>query len=174
MSTELYLFLDLLRTKGWSVRIDGDSNLDELFRRRYPNIPEDYLLFLKLVSSCVNAEETVWFNCRDDFSGKNPSAFAWNEFEIMALRAIEGDDVACTQVREFWDKHLPFLFSVKGDYACLAFSLSENNYGAVVAAYGPDLDAVTSPLFPSFREFINSYSAALKERESNPDLTDFV
>jgi hypothetical protein len=65
-----------------------------------------------------------------------------------------------------------FLFSVKGDYACLAFCLSEKNYGTVVAAYAPDFDAVTSPLRPSFREFINSYSAVLKEEESNPNLND--
>jgi hypothetical protein len=174
MTPKLNLFLDLLRSKGWSVRIDGDGDLDESFRRRYPNIPEDYLLFLGVVTSCVNAAETVWFNCRDDFSGKSSSAFAWNEFEIMALEETEGDDVGSTEIREFWDKHLPFLFSVKGDYACLAFCLSEKNYGSVVATYAPDLDAVTSPLFRSFREFIDSYSAALKEEESNPDLNDFI
>ena len=174
MITELNVFLDSLRSNGWSVRTNGDGDFDESFRRRYPNIPEDYLLFLKVVTACINGDETVWFNCRDDFNGKSSSVFPWNAFEEMALEAAEGDDEDSTQIREFWDKHLPFLFSVKSDYACLAFSLSEKDYGAVVAGYAPDFDAVTSPLFPSFREFIHSYMATLKEEESNPDLNGFV
>lgn len=43
---------------------------------RYPNIPTDYLEFLRHVSSCANADETAWFLCEDEYNGTTDKAFA--------------------------------------------------------------------------------------------------
>lgn len=171
---EIDSFLALLKSKGWSVKVNGGGDFDESFRRRYPRIPEDFRSFLKQTGSCANAGETVWFICIDDYKGTSPSAFAWNAFELMALEAVEGDDQASKGVRQFWNDHLPFMLSVKGDYICLALSLSEKEFGSVVAVYAPDFDAATSRLFPSFSKFTASYAAVLKGEVSNPHLNDFV
>ena len=150
---------------------NGGGNLNEEFSHRYPRIPEAHAKFLGRVSSCVNAADTVWFLCADDYNGKSGSAFAWNEFEQMELESAEDDgDQAKQEIREFWDGHLPFLMSVSGDYAYLALRMSEN-HGSVVAGYGPDFEGVTE-VAASFDEFVRLYSAALNE--TDPELNDFL
>ena len=34
---------------------------------RYPRLPAELVEFLQAMDSCVNADETVWFLCREDF-----------------------------------------------------------------------------------------------------------
>jgi len=74
---ELDNYVDLLKKEGWKVELkdSGGVWLNESFSRRYPQIPESYITFLQRVVSCVNAAETVWFLCADDYNGT--SKWAW-------------------------------------------------------------------------------------------------
>lgn len=172
---ELDDFLDLLRTQGWRVELreSGAGNLNESVSRRYPHIPEDYAKFLRRVASCVNASDTVWFFCADDYNGTSPAVFSWNEFEKMGLEAAEGNEQASQQIREFWSRHLPFMLSVSGDYACLSLCVSGDAYGSVVNSFAPDFEGLTE-VTGTFDEFVRLYSAALKGDFRDTVLRDYV
>lgn len=170
---EIDTFLVTLKGKGWMVERTDDADLRDTFRERYPRIPQDYLDCLRRVRLCAIAEGNVWFLCADDYNGTNSSAFAWNEFELMELEAVEEDEEDPEPVKRFSDAHLPFMLSVRADYAYLAFSLSDDDFGSVVAGYAPDFREVT-PLFASFKEFTDCFAAVLRGEASNPDLNYFV
>jgi SMI1 / KNR4 family (SUKH-1) len=169
---ELDAFLELLTAKGWSVELreSGGMKLSEAFSRRYPRIPQDYLKFLQRAISCVNAESNVWFICADDYNETTPSGFAWNEFELIGLAGLSEQE--SEQVRELWNRYLPFMLSVKGDYACLSLCLQGDAYGSVVDSYAPDVDGFTD-IAPNFDEFVRLFSAAL-DGDSNEIPLEYV
>ena len=170
---ELDSYLELLKTEGWNVELkqDGGVNLSESFTTRYPRSPEDYVKFLARVASCANAADNCWFICTDDYNGSSDAAFAWNEFEQIEAESAEGEDEALVEIHTFWDRHLPFMLSVGGDYAYLALVVSGDKYGSVVDGYGPDFEGVTE-VASSFEEFVRLHSSAVKG--NNPDLKEFV
>jgi SMI1 / KNR4 family (SUKH-1) len=172
---QLDAFLELLMIEGWKIQLREpcDGNLNESFYRRYPRIPEDYTKFLQRVASCVNADDTVWFCCTDDYNGTSPAAFAWDEFERMGLEGAREDAQKADQIREFWDQHLPFMLSVSGDYACLSLCVSGDAYGSVVDCYEPDFEGF-SEVAATFDEFVRFYIAALKGDFGDTVLRDYV
>lgn len=173
---ELETYLGLLRSKGWGVERGGADGLAPAgaFAARHRTLPEDYAEFLRRVASCVNADETVWFLCAADYNGESASAFAWDEFERMSLEAAEGDERAARDVREFWDRHVPFLLSVKADYAYLAFSVGGgDDHGSIVVGHAPDTEAVTK-VCDSFADFVRLHAAHLNGEADDPDLQDFM
>lgn len=171
---QLDAFLDLLREEGWSVELRGGGELNESFSRRYPRIPEDYARFLRRVALCANADDTVWFLCADDYNdGMGGEEIAWNRFEQIELEAAEGNEGATEKVRDFWNRHLPIMMSVGGDYAYLALRVSGDEYGSVVDGYEPSFHEVTQ-VAPTFAEFIRLYSAALKGDAGDSVLVDYV
>lgn len=161
---ELDDFLVLLRGAGWKVVLaggGGGGELNESFRLRYPRIPEDYRKFLRRVASCVHASGRIRFLCADYYDGAGSSPETWNEFEQLDLKAAAGDERWAAETRSFWDKHLPFLMSVRGEYAYLAFRVSGEAFGSVVDGYDIDLQGVTD-VAPDFNAFVRAYSAALR------------
>ena len=153
-------YLEALKSKGWRVELWQGATapaLDSSITERYPNIPADYLDFLQRVKSCVNEEETVWFLCLDDYNSTSDSGWAWNEMEKTDIE--EADEKTRARVVEFWDRHLPFMFSVGGEYAYLAFRVGEERFGSVVEAW-EDLTEVTERA-RSFEEFVRLHVAAL-------------
>ena len=146
--------LAALQEKGWSVRPNAATEplLPPPVQARYPRLPDELTSFLAALEACVNAEETVWFLCREDYRRADADAFRWNEFELMTLEGEE--DVALQQqVRGFWDRHFPFMLAVHSDYDYLAVSLDEQSYGAIVHGCGPSFDE-TSLVAPSFAAFL--------------------
>lgn len=165
-------FLALLRNLGWKValRNEGKLELGDEFNARYPNIPEDYLEFLKRVALCTNSAENVWFLVEGDYNGTAEAAFAWNEFEMMSLEAAASDENLSEETRRFWREHLPFMLSVHSDYAYLALCVSGDEYGAVVAGYALEFEE-PSKVCDSFVEFIDLFSLSLKKEIDHPDLS---
>jgi hypothetical protein len=172
---ELDDYLDLLQQQGWKVELvdNGGLALNESFARRYPRIPEGYVKFLQRVASCVNADETVWFLCADDYNDKIKDGWTWNELEKLLLEGAEGDEQATAEIAEFWARHLPFMYSVRGDYAYLAFRVTGESYGSVVDGYDIDLMEV-SDVGPTFEEFVRLHSAALQGDFGDTVLGDYV
>lgn len=166
-------YLDVLRAAGWKVELTpgGGTTLNESFTRRYPRVPDSYREFLDHVKSCVNADETVWFLCADDYNGTSEFAWSWNEMEKIYLEGAEGNPENTAKVIEFWDRHLPFMYSVDGDYAYLAFRTTDEAFGSVVDGYDIELTWITD-VARSFEEFMTLHSAAV--RGESHELLDYV
>ena len=164
-------YLELLKSKGWCVELwDGETPaLDPAFTLRYPRIPADYVKFLQRVKLCVNADETVWFLCLNDYNNTGDSGWAWNAMEQIDL---EGEESAKDEIVEFWNRHMPFMFSVGGEYAYLAFRVSEERFGSV--AEGWEVLLEPSDCAMSFEEFVGLHSAALKGDFGGTTLFDYV
>jgi len=172
---ELNQFLNLLRREGWEVVEKKDSKLDLGFpvSSRYPNLPEDFMFFLGRVAVCANAADNVWFLCEDHYNGSRESAFVWNEFELQSLDAADDDEHLRKSIKEFWDTHIPFMLSVKSDYAYVGLSVSQANYGAIVSSYEPEYEE-TVTVCDSFSDFIRLCISILnKETEVPVRLYDF-
>jgi hypothetical protein len=173
---ELEDFLAVLRSFEWEVVLRNEEDQLELgaeFKARYPNIPEDYLEFLKRVALCANSASNVWFLGEGDYNGYAGHAFAWNEFEIMSLESTQLDENSSDKIRKFWRNHFPFMLSVHSDYAFLALCVSGDNYGAVVAGYAPEFEEAFK-VCGSFGEFVKLFSRVLKKEIDHPDLGYFV
>lgn len=167
-------YLELLKRKGWRVELWAGATppaLDSAFTLRYPRIPADYVKFLERVKSCVNTDETVWFLCLDDYNNKSDSDWAWNEMEKIDLEGEE-DEEAKTEIVEFWNRHLPFMLSVGGEYAYMAFRVVEEPFGSVVEGWEVLTEA--SERATSFEEFVRLHSAALEGKSGDTSLLDYV
>lgn len=166
-------YLDLLQSKGWRVELweDAPPALDASFVDRYSRIPADYLKFLQQVKSCVNADETVWFLCINDYNNQSDSAWAWNEMEKTALDGTV-DETERRGIVEFWNRHLPFMYSVGGEYGYLAFRVGAEPFGSVVEGY-EDLSHASDSC-ASFEEFVRLHSAAVQGEFGDTTLFDYV
>ena len=164
-------YLELLKSKGWRVELWGAGTppaLDASLTSRYPRIPADYLKFLQRVKVCENPDETVWFLCIDDYNGTNQSEWSWNSMEEMDLDG-EDDEVRRGEVVEFWNRHMPFMLSVGGEYAYFAFRVED---GVVVEGW----EVLTEPSerAKSFEEFVRLHSAAVRGDAGDHMLFDYV
>lgn len=166
-------YLELLKSKGWRVELwDGATPpaLSPSFTLRYPRIPADYVQFLQRVKLCENADETVWFLCLDDYNNTSDSSWAWNAMEQTYLEE-ETDEMRRGEIVEFWNRHMPFMFSIGGEYAYLAFRVSDVPFGSVVEGWEVLTEA--SERARSFEEFVRLHSAALKG-DADTTLFDYV
>jgi len=166
--------LAALQERGWSVQRSAATEplLPPPVRARYPRLPAELTTFLAAIESCANAEETVWFLCREDYRRPDGEAFRWNEFELMILEGEE-DAAAQQQVRGFWDRHFPFMLAVHSDYDYLAVSLDERSYGQIVHGCGPAFEE-TSLVAPSFAEFLAVFRETAAGQRDDYPLSYFV
>ena len=173
MDQSLQEYLELLKSKGWRVELWAATPpaLDASFTSRYPRIPADYLGFLQRVKVCENADETVWFLCIDDYNGTNESEWSWSSMEEMDLDG-EDDEMRRGEVVGFWNRHMPFMLSVGGEYAYLAFRVGEEPHGVVVEGW----EVLTEPSerAKSFEEFVRLHSEAVQGTIGNNMLFDYV
>jgi hypothetical protein len=162
MAYQIMDFLETLRRAGWQVRLKDLPilNLVDSVRLRYPNLSGDLILFLSVVDYCANADNNVWFLCEDDYNGMSDSAYRWNEFELMSLEVAQGSPKLILQVEKFWNLHIPFLISVKGDYAFLAISESD---GSVVSGFESEFEEVVK-VCDSFSTFTELFSKHMREQ----------
>jgi hypothetical protein len=175
LSEELSQFVQSLGAAGWKiiVRQQPMPQLNVDFRLRYPTIPVDYAEFLSNVAFCANKDETAWFLCEDDFNRIGSSAFRWDEFEAQSLEAAGSDEQWRSQIRDFWNWHLPIALSLKSDYAFLCMALSEDDYGAIAYGYEPEYESVQK-LCDNFSELLNLLVAVLEGKITPSPLSDFI
>ena len=128
--------------------------------------------FLQSIDQCTNAEENIWFLCREDFL-RSEEGFRWNEFELMSLEHDDGAEWKA-QVRGFWDRHFPFMLAVHSDYDYLAASLDERSYGQIVHGVGPAFEEEAHPIARSFPEFLRLFREVASGRRDDYPLCDFV
>lgn len=152
--------LKALESRGWKVQRSASREplLPPEVRQRYPRVPAELVAFLESLDSGVNADETVWFLCREDFRRTDDQGFRWNEFERMVSEDASPEDQLRT--RQFWDRHLPFMLCVHSDYDYLAVDLDSRSYGAIVHGCGPGFEE-TSLVAPSFERFLKIFKEAV-------------
>jgi hypothetical protein len=130
--------LQRLESKGWVVRLrQTPALLPEAIVRRHPWIPRPVQSFLGGIDLVSRGDEKLWLLTVADFIGESDSAFSWNEREVQSLVAAKDDKAWATEIREFWNAHLPIAFSVDGDYAYYALRQD----GVVVLGYATDAEA---------------------------------
>ena len=72
------------------------------------------------------------------------------EWELLSLEAA-GDDAGWKEeIRQFWDRHLPFFLSLDGGYAYYAFSMED---GSVVYGAEPEFEECET-VADSFEDFM--------------------
>ncbi len=152
----LNTFIEHMKENGWQVTMYENRNdyLSNTITARYTNIPGQWLEFVKTVKCIMNAEETVWFLCADDFEPQSDGAFQWNEWEKISLTSADGDQEWETRIKTFWDSHLPIIMSVKGGYAYYAISMKD---GSVVRGAEPEFEECEI-IAPSFMVFMEKLS----------------
>ena len=144
----------LQENSNFNIKPNKGEELNVQFTSRYPRIPSDYFTFLNSFSLLMNHSETTWFNSISDFNETNTeSDFKWNEFEIMSVDAFEGDKEQQQIIKEFWNKHLPIILSVKDGYAFFAIGVAEENSDKVYFGIEPEFEEVEL-IANSFDEFI--------------------
>ncbi len=147
-----------LRQQGWIVveRPPRTLRLPREIAAKHPNLPNDLSEFLSGLDSCVNATQTAWFLCEADYAGTSGSAFRWNEWEQMSLAAADGDSKLITEIRMFWDAHLPISISVDDGYAYHAVRTTANEFGQIVEGREP-LFEEASVVAESFAAFMSTF-----------------
>ncbi len=147
-------FIQWAEAQGWQVerRRPSEIELPKNIQERYPQIPLEFLEFLKRVKSCVTPDQKSWFLCLDDYLGTADSAFKWNEMEQISL--VEGDDDYNEPIIAFWNQHLPIALSVRDDYEYYAANVGDD-FGAVVYGFEPEFEE-TSQVATSLDQFLEA------------------
>ncbi len=147
-------FINAMNKRKWNITLEQSNELPRIILDRYSFIPKDYMDFLYNIKSCVNANDTAFILCSDDFKNKDKNSFAYDEFEKISYAAAIGDDEMQKDIKTFWDKHLPICISVKGGYSYYAINL--DNLSIVK---GDEVEfEVTETIAPSFYEFLKMLS----------------
>jgi hypothetical protein len=156
MTNGLSALLEGLQAAGWTVELKQTPSLTlpEAFRQRYPTLPQDFVEFLSGVKSCVNSTETAWLLCEDDYNGQNEgSAYRWDEFERMSVKAARDDTQWLDEIVDFWTSYLPIGQSLESGYSYLAIDVAD---AANTVVYG------SSPDFDEPMEVCDSFSYLLQ------------
>lgn len=146
-------FDEWLKAQGWHVVLNEGTELklNEDFAGRYPDIVGEYKEFLRVYKEAVSADETTWFLCCDDYNGTSESAFKWNEFESLSLEAAGDDSEWQEEIRQWWDKKLPIIISVRNGYSFYAIDLER---GGIVRGEEPEFEE-TEVVADSFFDFLD-------------------
>jgi hypothetical protein len=131
-------FINWAKNNRWNITIENNTikNLPENILARY-NIPDEYKTFLENTKTCINSEENMWFLCIDDYLEKSEGTFRWNEFEIISLEAADDDAELINEIKNYWNKHLPIIFNVKGEYEYYAINIENKK---IVYGYEPEFE----------------------------------
>jgi len=134
-----------LMTQGWTVvhQSNVDFVLPKRLQERYRHLPSEVTCVLSGLKQCVAPDEQAWLLCLPDFAGESDSAFRWNEWELLSLESADGDKELVSEIRAFWDVHLPFYFSVRDGYEYAAICLAADHFGQVVSGVEPEFEDAT-------------------------------
>ncbi len=151
-------FIQQLRKQGWTVeeRAEPAFRLPPVIAARYPRLPDSLVVFLSGLSLCADATQTTWFLCQQDYDGTSGSAFSWDVWEQLSLRAADGKPEWIAEIRSFWDSHFPFMFSVHSGYTFYAVCTAKDGFGRIVEGCEPEFEEVTE-VAGSFDEFLSMF-----------------
>lgn len=169
--------LGKLIKKEWSIEIYENEKvllLNDDFRERYPFLPTDFKEFLCHVKNAQSSDSECWFICEDDYNSPNiPDSFNWNFCEMLSIEGAAKDKIWVNEIKEFWNQHLPIMFSIKNGYSYFSIGVAPNNFGKIFHGYEPLFEEPTI-VCDSFQEFIKKFVSELFLDEVEYPFTDFV
>ena len=127
-------FIEWIQNNGWDIELsEKENDFPEEERSRYGKIPEQWLNFASKFNYISNSEGNIWFLTCYDFTD------FCNDFEDMSLEAASDDDEWKKRITNFWDKTIPIVMSVGGDYYYYGIDIET---GKIVVAYEPEFEEV--------------------------------
>lgn len=150
-----------LQDAGWTC--EPPTSTDDDVPSALRTASEAVIRWVSSFSLLSNADETVWFLSRDDYSPETVSTFAWNEWEQLSIQAATSDDEALA-VSRFWERHLPILLSVRNGYEYLAV----RDDGTVVHGMEPEFEEAVV-VFPHFEDLLRYIDARPARRDDVVD-----
>jgi len=143
MKNNIKQFINWAEEKKWDIieQSKTNLNLDKEVVTRYKEIPNEYMLFMKMVERCVTPNDKTWFICESEFNNKSETAFKWNEFELLSLEAAENDAAWKSDITKWWSNYLPIVMSVDDGYSFYAIDIT-NEVGTIVRGYEPEFEEV--------------------------------
>lgn len=167
-------FIRFLSERGWQFApSEEDAKSPRVENKAFEAAPDNFRKFAQSFGYLSTSGDSVWFISSQDYhSAPDEGSFAWNEFEQMSLdAALDAEDEG--EIRSFWESHLPFMMSVKGEYAYLAIVLTGKDKGAIVAGAEPVFEEAEI-ICPSFEQFLDLYRNVTEGKEEAAALEAFV
>lgn len=133
---------------------------------RYGELPEEFTHYLKSIETGTSPDKNVWLLCEAEYNGNSDDEFRWNELELLSLESACDDISWQNRIKTFWNNHLPFILSVKGEYSYFAIGVGEANYGQIFYGMEPEFEEVTL-VADSLNDFISKLEkqALLPEKD---------
>ncbi len=152
MTKKLKNVLDKFHALGWDVTLQTKRlPIPTEIMERYSWLDPKIVEVIETIDKLVSPDSTTWLNTSGELHGLNDSAFVWNQWEIDSLEAAEGFSKLQKSVRSFWDRHFPFLMSVRDGYAYAAINKETMQ---VVTGEEPEYEEATF-LAPSWMSFLS-------------------
>lgn len=141
-----------LNNEGWTVTFPelATDQPPPVIAKRYLEIPKDYRLFLGMCGACFNPKNEARIFTNEVFYGVATGVRPWNACERASLDAGKPE----TEVRAFWDLHLPIGQVPNGDSAYVALVTQGETAGSVVAGHGPDFENSATVIAESFTDLL--------------------
>ncbi len=164
-------FIKILTDNGWGFKASNSKiTITETndIKKKLDKVPNEFLEFISSFDELTSAENNVWFvSIKDYYKEQNEDGFSWNEFELQSLEAAEDDKELLESINSYWNNHLPFMMSVKNEYAYVAIVLSGDKKGSIVVGNEPEYEE-SIIVANSLSEFFGKYSShILNKSESN-------
>lgn len=138
-------FIEWAEKNGWKIVMNEEAvSLPDEITSRYA-IPEKWYDLISKLEICENSTAETWFLAPRDYLPRE-EGFQWNEFEKQSLEWTDGDE----SVKAFWDKHLPIVMSVEGEYSYYAVNTDN---GSIVHGCEPEYEEAET-IADSFEDFI--------------------
>lgn len=134
----------------WKLSLEGRSSWK---CQRYKNIPADLSNFLCSFSNAETIDGKAWILSASDFSAQDDREFSFDFIESLSLEAAD-DEEWKSEIKEFWDKHLPVYISIEDGYEYIAYDLSTGN---LVNGHEPEFEetSVVADSIIAFISYIN-------------------
>ena len=149
-----------LEGAGWRVeRATRPPPLPDGIRQRHPELPPLALEFFSEIHACVRSDEACWLLAAADYAGPvAEEAFRWDELERIFTEDPTGGELAA-KVRAYWDRYLPILLRVDGDYEFLAIGTDagSDDFGKVVHGFAIEFDE-SSVIAESYADFLAQFA----------------
>jgi hypothetical protein len=157
------VFFERLKELKWNINLREEkiNNWENLASGRLLTAPDELKDFISSYSLCANTEDNIWFLSCSDYMHNPDISFPWNEFENQSKEYADKDMLK--EINAFWEKHIPFLFSVKNGYSFLVYCIKGENCGKIFYGYEPEYEDV-SLISYSLEEFKDKYINALEGR----------
>lgn len=171
-------YIDTLIKHNWLFK-NNDKIIDRVQANNYAEnklekVDDSFFSFINEYKLLTNESDDVWFIPINEYSikTKDEDEFSWNDFEIESLEYADDEDEK-KEITNFWNNHLPFLFSVKDGYSYIALIIDGENKGKIAHGREPEYEDIEI-VSDSFDEFRKSHIAYLKDGKQNSFLSNFL